>query len=137
MDVLGSDVINLHLVAGQIAWSIAGTDEGGCTSSGSGAFTITGAYNPTNLNLFFNLLPGSPHFLAYEGNAYPDGGTEATYTRSCPGRPTDTIPTPVAPFFMADGTGKVYPDGTLVGNVTVSDGSGTTTWEWDLRPDIR
>ena len=137
MDLLSSDVINLHLTAGQLTWSISGTDPSGCTSSGSSTFSMTGELNPSNVNLYFDLLPGSRRYLSYDGTAYPDGGTEATYTRTCPGMPTDTATTSILPFFMADGTHRITPSGALQGSEVVSDGEGTTTWEWDLRPLIR
>ena len=137
VDLLSSDVINLHLTAGQLTWSISGTDPSGCTSSGSSTFSMTGELNPSNVNLYFDLLPGSRRYLSYDGTAYPDGGTEATYTRTCPGMPTDTATTSILPFFMADGTHRITPSGALQGSEVVSDGEGTTTWEWDLRPLIR
>lgn len=96
----------------------------------------SGAYNPTSVNLYFDLLPGSRRYLSYEGTLCPDGGTEATYMRTCPGQSPGTVTTSVMPFWMTDGRDGVNPDGTLQGTATVNEDEMITTYEWDLRPLI-
>ncbi len=128
-----SPEIGMILVGGSLSWNIGGTDYNGCTYSGSDSFTIT-EDNSSMLTLQFQLLPGSRHFLSYEGPAGPDYAPYVTYTRQCPNHDPETGSDPVGYFFMPDGETPVNPDGSLSGTRTFDDGTIVTTYEWNLTP---
>jgi hypothetical protein len=128
-----SPEIEMYLVGGSAAWQISGTTSDGCTYSGSASFAITeNNYSP--LTLQYQLLPGSRHFLGYEGSAAPDSGSEETYTLTCPDLPPIVSTVSAGNFFMPDGETPVTPGGSLNGTKIVIDGNRTITWEWNLTP---
>jgi hypothetical protein len=128
-----SPEIGMILVGGSLSWNIGGTDNNGCTYSGSDAFTIT-EDNSSMLSLQYQLLPGSRHFLGYKGNAGPDYAPYVTTTIQCPGHEPETETDPVGYFFMPDGETPVNPDGSLSGTRIFEDGDRVTTYEWKLMP---
>ena len=67
--------ITMRLTKGSASWNIGGTDSDGCVYSGSDSFTITKEGNPSMLSLYFELLPGSRHFLGYDGTGTVDSPT--------------------------------------------------------------
>ena len=75
--------IMMRLRNGSVSWQISGTDEQGCTHSGSDNFTIT-ENNYSTLQLEFQLLPGSQHYNGYVGNSLLDYGSYVTKTVTCP-----------------------------------------------------
>jgi hypothetical protein len=130
--------IDMHLVKGEVSWSIQGADSDGCTYSGSDSFTLTEWSNPSQLTLYYDLLPGSRRFMGYEGTGSTDSPMpEVSYTVSCPDRPTQTFEEVVGYFFMPDGTIPVGGDGSLKGAATLDDGGQTILYEWNLSPGTR
>ncbi len=126
--------ITLRLKTGSVSWQISGTDQQGCTHSGSNNFTLS-EINPSALQLMYQLLPGSQHYNGYVGNGLLDYGSYVTKTVKCPDRDPQEETYMAYPFFTADGTIPVKPDGTLSGSKTVDNGDGTTsTYEWNLQP---
>ncbi len=135
VNLLGADSIHMRLISGSVAWNIGGTDPSGCTYSGSDSFTINEGNNGSYINMYFSLLPGSKHYLGYEGTGGPDNGTEVTYTKNCPGYPTENPTETIGNFFMPDGTVPVGADGRLKGSKTVNEGGQLSTeWEWNFTP---
>jgi hypothetical protein len=128
-----SPEIEMQLKKGSVSWQISGTDVTGCTHSGSESFTIT-TNNYSLLNLQFQLLPGSHHYLGYTGNAGLDDGAEVTDTITCPdGDPQEHTFVP-GYFFMSDGEISVTPSGSLSGSKTIDQGAGiSTTFEWNFQ----
>jgi hypothetical protein len=126
--------IGMHITKGSVSWKIQGTDQAGCSYSGSDTFALTEENNFSYLYLYYQLLPGSHQFLGYWGDSSLDSGDEATYTVRCPDQEpfqaTDSLP-----FFMPDGTIPVKPNGALAGTMTLDlGGGGVATFEWNLIP---
>lgn len=128
-----SPEIEMYLIGGSVSWEISGTTSSGCTYSGSASFSIT-ENNFSPLSLQYQLLPGSRHFLGYEGSAAPDGGEEGSQTVKCPDLPPVVSTVTAGYFFMPDGETPIMPDGSLKGTKVVIDGNRTITWEWNLSP---
>jgi hypothetical protein len=129
-----SPEIEMQLKKGSVSWQISGTDVLGCTHSGSASFTISAA-NYSLLNLQYQLLPGSKHYLGYSGNAAADEGAEVTDTYQCPNMDPQEHTFDPGYFFMADGEIPVNAGGTLSGSKTYDQGAGiSTTFEWDFIP---
>ncbi len=124
----------MRLRAGSVSWQISGTDEYGCTHTGSQNFTLS-ANNYSALQLEFQLLPGSLHYHSYVSNSVLDYPSYVTKAVKCPNQdPSEETYMPY-PFFSVDGTIPVNPDGTLSGSQTIESGDGTTsTYEWNLQP---
>jgi hypothetical protein len=135
VDILSPE-IEMVLNSGSVSWNIGGTDSNGCSYSGSNVFSLTKANNPSQLILQFDLLPGSHHFLGYDGTGSTDDPPpEVSYTVSCPDYPTQTFKEVVGYFFMPDGTIPVKPDGSLQGDVTIDEGGGISLrFVWNLLP---
>jgi hypothetical protein len=129
-----SPQIQMQLKKGSVSWQISGTDVTHCTHTGSNSFSIT-QDNYSLLNLQFQLLPGSLHFMGYDGYAAPDDGAEVTDTIKCPETaPYESTYDP-GYFFMPDGEIPVNPDGSLSGSKTFDQGAGiSTTFEWNFQP---
>lgn len=126
--------IMLRLRNGSVFWQISGTDEHGCTHSGSDNFTIT-ENNYSTLQLEFQLLPGSQHYNGYVGNSLLDYGSYVTKTVKCPNTDPQEVTYMAYPFFTADGTIAVNPNGTISGSKTIDNEDGSTsTYEWNLQP---
>ena len=126
--------IPMRLVKGSVAWEISGTDINGCTHTGSQTLTI-GQLNSSALNLQFQLLPGSMHYMGYAGWSVPDDGAYVTDTRQCPNQNPEDLIYPPGDFFMGDGLIPVNADGSVSGSKTMDRGSGvTTTYDWNLQP---
>jgi len=127
--------ITMRLTGGSASWNIEGTDSDGCTYSGSDSFTITKDGNPSMLSLYFSLLPGSTHFMGYEGTGTLDSPTpESHYSVSCPDQPVQNFYPTVGNFFMPDGETPVSPDGRLTGEKVITEGEIVTRWEWNFSP---
>jgi hypothetical protein len=124
----------MRLRSGSVSWQISGTDQNGCTHTGSDHFTLT-EMNSSALQLEFQLLPGSLHYHGYAGGGLLDYGSYVTETVTCPhSEPQEQSYMPY-PFFTADGTIPVNPDGTLSGSSTIEHGGDSTfTYEWNLQP---
>lgn len=121
-------------MGGSATWNISGSDSNGCTYSGSAAFTISEA-NGAPLYLQFQLLPGSRHFLGYQGPAGPDPGAEISYTRHCPNQDPEVFTGGPGYFFDPDGETPIQAGGLLAGSQTIDEGGGaTTTYAWNLSP---
>ncbi len=125
--------ILMKLRAGTVSWQISGEDEYGCTYSGSQNFTIT-ENNYSALQLLYELLPGSLHFMGYGGASVLDPGALVTKTITCPNRDPQIITYPPGDFFDMDGTIPVNPNGTLTGTNTIERSGTTSKYEWNLQP---
>ena len=129
-----SPEIQMVLDSGSVSWNIEGTDSNGCSYSGSDSFTIT-SDNSSMLTLKYQLLPGSLHYLGYDGNAGTDYGEYVSYIVQCPNEDPQTFTEPTGYFFMSDGEMPVDPSGKISGIKIIDNGGGnTTTFEWNLTP---
>ncbi len=131
--------IQMKLVNGTVSWQISGTDVTKCTHSGSQSFTIT-KNNWSLLDLEFQYLPGSKHYMGYSGTAGPDNPLDnparVTDHVNCPDTGSSYDDTYDPGYFLQQyGEIPVKPDGSLSGSITYDQGAGiSTTWEWNFQP---
>lgn len=134
-DIIGNQNIHMAVKSGTVSWNISGTDQNGCTYSGSDSFTLHPENNGSSLTLYHGYLPGSQQHIGYYGSASPDSGEYATYTVKCPDEDPVDFDEYGLIFFIPDGMTPVTASGALQGQIVIDNGGGITeTFEWNLQP---
>jgi hypothetical protein len=134
-------VTTFYLMGADVAWNVAGTDDSGCSYTGSGSFHVNPhpGQGSDSIMLYDGILPGGPTYRGYYGQGAPDDGTEVTYTVTCDGESTSLQDYPAQflyiPLYEDRANVKVGANGVLSGSYQEDWGYGDyIQYQWHLSP---